>query len=49
LFEKFPLNTSKYLDYLDFKQAFFLFKNRKSNEEGVLQIYSNILELKQKK
>ena len=47
LFEKFPLNTTKYLDYLDFKEAFFLFKNRKSNELSILQIYSNILELKQ--
>lgn len=47
LFEKFPLNTTKYLDYLDFKKAFFLFKNRKSNELSIIQIYSNILELKQ--
>ena len=30
LFEKFPLNTTKYLDYLDFKKAFFMFRNRKS-------------------
>ena len=24
IFDKYNLNTSKYLDYLDFKQAFFL-------------------------
>ncbi|WP_431999002.1 LAGLIDADG family homing endonuclease [Streptomyces fungicidicus] len=47
LFEKFPLNTTKYLDYLDFKEAFFLFKNRKSNELSIQQIYLNIIELKQ--
>jgi hypothetical protein len=47
LFEKFPLNTTKYLDYLDFKEAFFLFKNRKSSELSIQQIYLNIIELKQ--
>ena len=47
MFEKFPLNTTKYFDYLDFKEAFFLFKNRKSNELSIQQIYLNILELKQ--
>ncbi len=46
LFEKFSLNTTKYLDYLDFKEAFFLFKNRKSNESSIQQIYLNIIELK---
>jgi hypothetical protein len=35
------------LYYLDFKKAFFLFKNRKSNELSILPIYWNILELKQ--
>ncbi len=28
LFDKFALNAVKYLDYLDFKTAFFMFKNR---------------------
>ena len=28
IFEKFNLNTSKYLDYLDFKEAYFLYFNR---------------------
>ncbi|KAF2135077.1 uncharacterized protein K452DRAFT_196441, partial [Aplosporella prunicola CBS 121167] len=32
LFEQFPLNTTKYLDFLDFKKAFFMFKNRKTSE-----------------
>lgn len=31
LFEQFPLNTTKYLDFLDFKKAFFMFKNRKTS------------------
>ena len=47
IFDTFNLNTSKYLDYLDFKEGFFLFKNRKSNELSIQQIYLNILELKQ--
>ena len=47
LFEKFPFNTTKYLDYLNFKEAFFLFKNRKSSRSSIEQIYSNIVELKQ--
>ena len=46
MFEKFSLNTTKYLDYLDFKKAFFLFKNRKSNGSSIQQIYLNIIELK---
>ena len=31
IFDKFNLNTSKYLDYLDFKEAFFLYFNREPN------------------
>jgi hypothetical protein len=31
IFDKFNLNTSKYLDYLDFKEAFFLYFNRDPN------------------
>lgn len=30
LFDEFPLNTTKYLDYLNFKKAFFIFRNRES-------------------
>ena len=35
------------MDYLDFKKAFFLFKNRKSNGSSIKQTYLNIIELKQ--
>ena len=31
ILDKFNLNTSKYLDYLDFKEAFFLYFNRDPN------------------
>ena len=31
IFDKFNLNTSKYLDYLDFKRAFFIYFNRDLN------------------
>lgn len=47
LFESFSLNTTKHLDYLDFKKAFFLFRHRKSSVLSIEQIHSNILELKQ--
>lgn len=50
LFDEFPLNTTKHLDYLNFKKAFFMFKNRKSSSpsEGLdLQdLYSIIIKLK---
>ena len=32
IFEKFTLNTTKYLDYLYFKKAFFMFRNNKSSK-----------------
>jgi len=35
IFDKFPLNTVKYLDYLDFKRAFLMFKNRIKNEKSL--------------
>jgi len=50
IFDKYNLNTSKYLDYLDFKEAFFYYIDREKN----LDIYSKskvktkILELKNK-
>ena len=31
IFDKFNLNTSKYLDFLDFKEAFFFYFNRDKN------------------
>lgn len=43
LFGEFPLNTTKHLDYLAFKKAFF---NRKSSELNKSDLYSKILELK---
>lgn len=47
LFETFTLNTAKYLDYLEFKKAFFLFRNRKLSGLNIKEIYSNIIKLKQ--
>lgn len=46
LFEQFPLNTTKHLDYLAFKKAFFMFLNRKSSKLNKADLYSEILELK---
>jgi len=45
IFDKFTLNTSKYLDYLDFKEAFRLYFTR----EGVLtdSLKDKILVLKE--
>ena len=46
LFEQFPLNTTKHLDYLAFKKAFFMFINRGSSELSRPDLYLKILELK---
>lgn len=46
LFEGFPLNTIKFLDYLAFKEAFFMYKNRKSSTIGLQNVYSEIIKLK---
>lgn len=46
LFEQFPLNSTKLLDYLAFKKAFFMFLNRKSCELNKPDLYQKILELK---
>lgn len=50
IFDKYNLNTSKSLDYLDFKVAFFHYINRYNNLEGDAQISvkNQILELKNK-
>ena len=37
IFDKYNLNTSKYLDYLDFKQAFFYYINRDNNLDGEIK------------
>lgn len=34
IFDKFPLNTVKYLDYLDFKKAFLMYNNRTKNDSS---------------
>lgn len=46
LFEEFPLNTTKHLDYLAFKKGFFMFFNRQSSELDKPDLYSEILKLK---
>ncbi len=46
LFEQFALNSTKLLDYLAFKKAFFMFLNRKSCELNKPDLYKKILELK---
>ena len=47
LFEQFPLNTTKYLDYLSFKKAFFfMFINRNTYSLNRDNLYSSILQLK---
>lgn len=46
LFEQFSLNTIKHLDYLDFKKAFFMFKDRKDGVSNLQDVYSNIINLK---
>ena len=43
LFDEFPLNTTKHLDYLNFKKAFFMFKYSKLNLQD---LYSIIIKLK---
>lgn len=48
MFEQFPLNTTKHLDYLAFKKAFFMFLNRKTSELNKQDLYSEIIELKNK-
>ena len=46
LFDEFPLNTTKHFDYLNFKKAFFMFKNRKSSKLDLQDLYSIIIKLK---
>jgi hypothetical protein len=47
IFDKYNLNTTKYLDYIDFKKAFNLYNNRNKNLSLDLVI-ENIFELKEK-
>ena len=43
IFEKFPLNTSKHLDFLSFKEAFILYINRSKLTE---ELIGNLLNVK---
>jgi hypothetical protein len=47
IFDKYNLNTSKYLDYLDFKEAFLFYLNRDNNLKPDM-VKDKILELKNK-
>src|SRR5207302_9220021 len=46
VFEQFPLNTKKHLDYLSFKKAFFMYINRDNSELDKEDLYTQILQLK---
>jgi hypothetical protein len=46
LFEQFPLNTTKFLDYSAFKKAFFMFVNRDTGSSNKQDLYSEITRLK---
>ena len=50
IFDKYNLNTSKYLDYLDFKEAFFYYIKREKNLDTYSKsmVKTKILELKNK-
>jgi len=47
IFDKYNLNTTKYLDYLDFKEAFNLYNNRDKNLTAEM-VKDQVLELKNK-
>ena len=45
IFDKYNLNTTKYLDYLDFKEAFLFYQNRvKTIKDG--DIFNRLLDIK---
>ena len=48
IFDKYNLNTTKYLDYLDFKEAFNIYINRDKNLSIKLVRSEIILEFKNK-
>ncbi len=50
IFDKYNLNTTKHLDFLDFKEAFYIYWNREknSNESLLSSVKEKILELKNK-
>lgn len=47
IFDKYNLNTTKYLDYLDFKEAFNLYHNRNKNLKPFM-IKDKLMEFKNK-
>jgi hypothetical protein len=46
LFDKWPLMTKKYLDFLDFKESFYIFKKRQIDKQNKQTYNLQILELK---
>jgi hypothetical protein len=46
IFDEYNLNTNKYLDYLDFKKAFTLYKGRDKTIKENQILIDKILELK---
>ena len=44
IFDLFPLNTKKHLDYLDFKKAYFMYVNRKNLNKQV--VFADIADIK---
>ena len=46
IFEQFPLNSKKHLDYLDFKKAFFMFVNRKTSSLNKQDLFRDIVHIK---
>ena len=45
-FDKYPLMTKKYLDFLDFKESFFIFKKRQKDKNSKYEYDLKILNLK---
>jgi hypothetical protein len=46
VFEEFPLNTKKHLDYLAFKKAFFMYINRNTSNLNKEDLFEKIILLK---
>lgn len=44
-YQFFPLNAVKYLDYLDFKNAFLLYTSREKNKKILNELINNILDI----
>lgn len=46
LFEQFPLNTKKHLDYLAFKKAFHMYEDRKTSSSTKQDLFKDIVRIK---